>query len=160
MLKVCPLKKKTFASLFIDICQDTVLGIEDGVSKQSLCPCAVEYSSDAMDWCVLGFQSLFKCVLLLFCFVLSVDLGNNCTNGFMYKGDGGYVRTLQFFFKKSIVLWLVWLSGLSPCLQTIRSPVLFWSGHMPGLWARSLVWGAREATDWCIDVFLPPFPSL
>ena len=41
------------------------------------------------------------------------------------------------------------------------------SGHMPGLWARSLVGGMQEATDGCFSrtlmffyLFLPPFSSL
>ena len=41
-----------------------------------------------------------------------------------------------------------------------------WSGHMPGLWARSLVEGVQEATNQCfsftltcLSLFLPSFPS-
>ena len=53
--------------------------------------------------------------------------------------------------------WLVWLSGLSTDLRTKVSLVRSQSGLMPGLWARSLVWGTREATThWYFSPSLSP----
>ena len=54
-----------------------------------------------------------------------------------------------------------WVLAWGPRGQQFNS----YSGHMPGLWARSPVGGARETTThWCfspsLSPFLPPFPSL
>ena len=63
---------------------------------------------------------------------------------------------------------LVWLSGFSASLWTEGLPVRFPSGHIPGLQARSLVGGVREATKrtsreadvslahWCFSPSLSP----
>ena len=53
------------------------------------------------------------------------------------------VCLLTCSIKITLFPWLMWLSGLSANLWTERSLVNSQSGHMPGLWARSLV-GACE----------------
>ena len=54
--------------------------------------------------------------------------------------------------------WVVWLSGLSA--KGLSCQFDSQSGHMPGLWARSPVGGAPEATiHWCFSPSLSPsFP--
>ena len=80
MLKVCLLRKKNFTLVFIDWLIQQMFTEHPlyathccrhwGYSEQtdkSLCPCAVEYSSDIMHcflFCFFGFRSLlFRCVL-------------------------------------------------------------------------------------------------
>ena len=60
--------------------------------------------------------------------------------------------------KKNCVPWLVWLSGLSTGLWNKGCWFDSWSGHMPGLQARSPVWGVQEATDQCFSPLSPSFP--
>lgn len=82
MLQVCLLRNKMFTLMFNDWLIQQILtehllyarrcSRHWGCSKQSLCPCEVEYSCDGMDWHFLGFKSLFRCVLLLFCFEYGV----------------------------------------------------------------------------------------
>ena len=57
----------------------------------------------------------------------------------------------------------MWLSGWGTVPRSERSLVWFRSGPMPGLQARSLVWGLWEATDrcfslahWCLSPSLSP----
>ena len=57
--------------------------------------------------------------------------------------------------KKKKKPWLVWFSGWGIILQTQRFDS--WSGHRPGLRARSPAGGVQEATNVFLPLFFPPF---
>ena len=56
------------------------------------------------------------------------------------------LRAIPFFALVGVVMWTEhW-----PVNQKVTGSIPSRSGHMPGLWARSLVGGLREATNWCV----------
>ena len=124
--------------------------------------------------------SVSQIMSYLFSFFLSSYIGH------IQRSSLGYMPGLE---KQSLSFWLVqprspashWKQGVElasfkskdfslagvaqwiecrPANQRITCSIPS-LGHMPGLWARSLVGGARETTThWCFSPFLPSFPFL
>ena len=88
---------------------------------------------------------------------------------FIVEGDVNYaLKLFKNNFEEKILKfkelnepWLAWLSRLGSVLQSKRSLVDSWSGHMPGCrlgaWLRAC---GRQPIDVCLTFFLPLVPSL
>lgn len=65
---------------------DAVLDIEDAVNKVSV---LVKWNIPVMEWTGIFLVSRVCLGVFYFCFVLSMELENSCSNVFMYMGMGG-----------------------------------------------------------------------